>query len=136
MILNVMLSSSLDNLPSVSVAALVIGSGISGLLTAIKLVESGVQPVAVITKSRLSENNSRYAQGGIAAVVPSNTDDSIASHIADTLTAGAGRCRLDAVESILKEGAFAIDDLVKAGVIFDGSDVTHPALAKAPHPAL
>ncbi|MEB3206509.1 MAG: FAD-binding protein, partial [Vampirovibrionales bacterium] len=87
-------------------------------------------PVAVVTKTRLSENNSRYAQGGIAAVVPSNTEDSIAAHVADTLSAGAGRCKPDSVETILREGAMAIDDLLKAGVIFDGSDMTHPHLAK------
>ncbi|MEB3206477.1 MAG: FAD-binding protein, partial [Vampirovibrionales bacterium] len=85
MILIMMHALNSASVASSSVAALVIGSGISGLLTAIKLVEAGVRPVAVVTKTRLSENNSRYAQGGIAAVVPSNTEDSIAAHVADTL---------------------------------------------------
>lgn len=96
----------------------VIGTGISGLFTALKLAEEGLNPL-LITKSTLDESNSRYAQGGIAAVLPQNTADSIDLHVQDTLAAGAGLCDPDAVRSILAEGYPAIADLLAYGVPFD-----------------
>ena len=98
--------------------ALVIGSGISGLFTALKLAEAGVETM-LVTKSAVEENNSRYAQGGIAAVLPSNTGDSIDLHIQDTIKASAGLCDAAAVRSILGEGYEAILDLLDHGVTFD-----------------
>jgi len=97
---------------------LIIGTGISGLFTALKIAESGIS-VVLITKNSLSENNSRYAQGGIAAVLPHNTDDSIELHLQDTLIAGAGLCNEVAVKSILSEGYDAVADLLLMGVDFD-----------------
>ena len=67
---------------------LIIGSGAAGLSLALKLAEK-VQ-VIVLSKSHLSEGSTQYAQGGIAAVF--DEDDSIESHVKDTLTAGAGLC--------------------------------------------
>ena len=96
----------------------VIGTGISGLFTALKLAEEGLRPL-LITKSSLDESNSRYAQGGIAAVLPQNTEDSIEQHAQDTLNAGAGLCDTSAVNSILAEGYPAIEDLLHYGVPFD-----------------
>ncbi|MEB3244630.1 MAG: L-aspartate oxidase [Vampirovibrionales bacterium] len=121
---------ALDNCQTLNARALIIGSGISGLLTAIKLVESGVKPVIVVTKSRLIENNSRYAQGGIAAVLPTNSSDSLEAHVADTLVAGAGQCNEDAVRSILSESADAIEDLIATGVVFDVTDKQEIALTR------
>lgn len=97
---------------------LMIGSGISGLYCAIKLAQQGKR-VLIVTKNALTENNSRYAQGGIAAVLPESDDDSIASHAQDTLVAGAGLCVPVAVESILKDAHEAIADLLLLGVPFD-----------------
>lgn len=100
------------------VPALVIGTGISGLFTAIKLSSYGVKTL-LITKNALTESNSRYAQGGIAAVLPNNPDDSLELHLQDTIRAGAGLCNETASRSILAEGYPAIEDLLEAGVPFD-----------------
>lgn len=98
--------------------AIVIGTGISGLFTAIKLAEEGVETL-LLTKASLDESNSRYAQGGIAAVLPSNLSDSLELHVQDTLDAGAGLSDETAVRSILSEGWDAIEDLLVHGVPFD-----------------
>ncbi len=98
--------------------AVVIGTGISGLFTALKLAEYGISTL-LLTKSSLDEGSSRYAQGGIAAVLPDNTGDSLELHVQDTLQAGAGLCEETAVRSILSEGYAAIEDLLHHGVAFD-----------------
>lgn len=94
---------------------LVVGSGIAGLVAALKL--SKVHDVTLITKSRLAESNTRYAQGGIAAVM--TTDDSVAEHVADTLRAGAGLCNREAVEILCAEGPLRVRELIDLGVAFD-----------------
>ncbi len=109
--------------------ALVIGSGISGLFTALKLSEAGVS-VLLVTKSSLADNNSRYAQGGIAAVLPSNPMDSLELHVKDTLRAGAGLCDEVVVRSILSEGYLAIEDLLNHGVEFDRAQDKELALTR------
>lgn len=98
--------------------ALVVGTGISGLFTALKLAASGIETL-LITKSSLDESNSRYAQGGIAAVLPGNAEDSLSLHFEDTIRAGAGLCNEAAVLSILSDGYAAIEDLLHYGVPFD-----------------
>jgi L-aspartate oxidase len=112
-----------------TVPAIVIGSGISGLFTALKLSEKGVS-VLLITKSALDDTNSRYAQGGIAAVLPESMDDSIELHVQDTLKAGAGLCDESATRSILSEGYPAILDLLAHGVQFDLSKDNQLALTQ------
>jgi L-aspartate oxidase len=97
---------------------IVVGSGIAGLITAIEL--SAQHHVTLVTKAALSESNTRWAQGGIAAAMFS--DDSAADHIADTLTAGAGLCNLAAVEVLCTEGPARIRDLIRFGVAFDQHD--------------
>jgi L-aspartate oxidase len=100
------------------VPALVVGTGISGLFTALKLASHGIQTL-LLTKSALDESNSRYAQGGIAAVLPNNPKDSLELHIQDTIRAGAGLCNVTATRSILSDGYAAIEDLLNYGVPFD-----------------
>ena len=94
---------------------IVVGSGIAGLIAALEL--SREFSVTLVTKSRLAESNTRYAQGGIAAVM--FPDDSVAEHIADTLSAGAGLCNAAAVEALCAEGPQRIRDLIRLGVEFD-----------------
>ena len=93
----------------------VIGSGIAGLIAAVE--GSKTHEVVLVTKSTLSESNTHYAQGGIAAVVAD--DDSIAEHVADTLSAGANYCYEPAVQVLCEEGPQRINDLVRFGVDFD-----------------
>lgn len=97
---------------------LVFGSGIAGLTYILEL--SAAHPalrIALITKATLTESNSYYAQGGIAAAY--HPDDTVAAHVADTLAAGDELCDLNAVQSIVAQGAESIDYLRAQGVAFD-----------------
>jgi L-aspartate oxidase len=103
-----------------STDVLIVGTGVAGLWTALQL--AGKRKVLVVTKASPDESNSRYAQGGIAAVW-SDTDD-FESHVRDTLEAGAGLCRREAVELTVREGPDRVRDLIAAGTVFtrDGND--------------
>ncbi|KEP76077.1 L-aspartate oxidase, partial [Microbacterium sp. SUBG005] len=94
----------------------VVGSGIAGLTAALHAHEAGCR-VTVVTKGALFDTNTRWAQGGIAAVT--NPDDTVASHAADTITAGAGLNDPDAVDVLVGEGPARIAELVARGVGFD-----------------
>ncbi len=95
---------------------LVIGSGISGLILALKV--SGAGSVALVTKRNIEESATYYAQGGIAGVI--GPDDSFSSHIRDTLNAGAGLCHEEVVRTIVEEGPALINELSDLGVSFSG----------------
>ena len=97
---------------------IVVGSGIAGLIAALEV--SREHEVTLVTKAELSESNTRWAQGGIAAAM--FPDDSVAEHVADTLRAGAGLCDLNAVEVLCSEGPARIRDLIRLGVGFDYRD--------------
>ncbi len=103
---------------AIDVDFLVIGSGLAGLNAALRLAEHG--RVAVVTKRNLGDSNTSWAQGGIATVIGS--DDSIETHLADTLAAGAGLCNEAAVRSIVGDGPQAIERLVALGVAFDRNE--------------
>ena len=96
---------------------LVIGGGLAGLRAA-NAVESN-QTVLVVTKDRLRESNSNYAQGGIAGVL--DPDDSFQSHVNDTLVAGGNLCDREIVEMVIREGPRRIEELVRWGTEFDQS---------------
>jgi L-aspartate oxidase len=93
---------------------LVIGSGIAGLFTALKVSEYA--NVILITKKNQSESNTNYAQGGIASVI--DTKDTFEKHIDDTLIAGAGLCNKKAVSILVHEGPDRIYDLIDLGTNF------------------
>ena len=95
---------------------LVIGSGLGGLLAAVRAADAGHR-VVLVTKSVLPESNTRYAQGGIAAAL--FRDDSVDAHVLDTLRAGAGLCDLAAVRVLCTEGPARVRDLIRFGVDFD-----------------
>ncbi len=93
---------------------LVIGSGIAGLSFALKVAQAGT--VTILTKGDRDESATKYAQGGIASVLDAN--DSFASHIEDTLEAGAGLCKPDVVEMVVEGGPERISELIDLGVRF------------------
>ncbi len=94
---------------------LVLGGGIAGLTFALEAALHG--SVLVLTKRGRAEGNTQYAQGGIASVL--GPGDDFDKHIQDTLTAGAGLCRREAVEATVREGPERIRWLLSLGVEFD-----------------
>ena len=102
-------------------SAVIIGSGISGLYAALKLEQQTkfADGILLITKSQLGESNSRYAQGGMVGVLKENKSDSTASHISDTVKAGAGLSELNTVRFISENSDKVIKDLLNFGVEFD-----------------
>ncbi|MEC0206238.1 L-aspartate oxidase [Paenibacillus lautus] len=115
MIPQYLIDFELNDLPVVQTDVIVIGSGIAGLYTAI--MASATQNVLLITKKSLLESNTRYAQGGIAAVTAE--DDSPAYHRQDTLLAGAGLCSSAAVDVLVNEGPVGVQELIRLGTMFD-----------------
>jgi L-aspartate oxidase len=99
---------------------LVIGGGIAGLAFALKAAARGT--VTLITKDRLPESNTAYAQGGIASVW--SPEDSFDAHIEDTLDAGAGLCHRDVVELVVREGPDRIRELIALGTNFSRAEGT------------
>lgn len=96
----------------------IVGSGLAGLSVALHLAQS--RKVAVISKRRVNDGASSWAQGGIAAVLDSG--DTHEEHIADTLTAGAGLCDEGATRYIVEHGREAIEWLIEQGVPFTRDD--------------
>jgi L-aspartate oxidase len=94
---------------------LVIGSGAAGLGFALKVAEHA--RVTVVTKDKVSESNTRFAQGGISSVT--YEPDSFEQHARDTLVCGAGRCDLDAVNLVVRRAPELIRDLIAWGTEFD-----------------
>src|SRR3954470_15585319 len=99
------------------VDALVLGSGVAGLTAAIRAASDGLR-VGVLTKGKLTESATRWAQGGVAAVL-SSEEDSTDLHLADTLAAGAGLCDTDAVRVLVDEGPTRVNELIARGAVFD-----------------
>ncbi len=97
----------------------VVGSGIAGLATAMHARRAGHR-VLLVTKAKVDEGSTRWAQGGIAAAL--SEDDSPAEHLADTMIAGAGLCDPDAVRVLAYEGPAAVRRLVSWGAAFDVDD--------------
>jgi L-aspartate oxidase len=102
---------------------LVLGGGIAGLTFALEAADHG--SVLVLTKRNRVEGSTQYAQGGIASVL--GQDDDVELHVQDTLVAGAGLCKREAVEVTVREGPDQIRWLLSLGVEFDreGPDRLH-----------
>ncbi|GAB4059650.1 L-aspartate oxidase [Catellatospora paridis] len=94
----------------------VIGSGIAGLTAALHLREAGLH-VTVVTKVNIDDGSTRWAQGGIAAVL--DPLDTPAAHARDTLVAGVGLCDPAAVDVLVSEGPTRVRELIKMGAEFD-----------------
>jgi L-aspartate oxidase len=119
---------------------LVLGSGVAGLSAAVRLAapmsSTGDRPsggpglrVGVLTKAELSQSATRWAQGGVAAVLGGD-EDSTDLHLADTLAAGAGLCDTDAVRVLVDEGPSRVHELIAMGAVFDRQPGGALALAR------
>lgn len=97
---------------------LVVGSGVAGLSAAVRAAAQPGVRVGVLTKGPLEQSTTRWAQGGVAAVLGGDPD-STDLHLADTLAAGAGLCDVDAVRVLVEEGPIRVRDLVALGARFD-----------------
>lgn len=96
----------------------VVGSGVAGLTTALRCTAAGLSTV-VVTKARLDDGSTRWAQGGIAAAL--GEGDTPEQHLSDTLVAGAGVCDEEAVRALVTEGPDAVRRLIDTGARFDTS---------------
>ncbi|MFF4315061.1 L-aspartate oxidase [Streptomyces sp. 900105755] len=103
---------------SISADVVVVGSGVAGLTAALRCQAAGLTTV-VVTKARLDDGSTRWAQGGIAAAL--GEGDTPEQHLADTLVAGVGLCDEDAVRILVTEGPGAVRRLIDTGAIFDES---------------
>jgi L-aspartate oxidase len=94
----------------------IVGSGVAGLTAALHARRTG-RTVLLVTKGRVEEGSTRWAQGGIAAVLAD--DDTPEEHLHDTLVAGAGLCDVDAVAALVTEGPDCVRNLIGLGAHFD-----------------
>jgi len=103
------------NTPHIFTDVVVIGAGIAGLRAALEVPPQ--LDVLVVTKDKIQESSSSYAQGGIAGVL--SPEDCFENHIEDTLQAGGGLCDREVVEMVVREAPQQISDLVYWGTNFD-----------------
>ncbi|MGW5788159.1 L-aspartate oxidase [Streptomyces sp. NPDC003757] len=103
---------------AVTADVVVVGSGIAGLTAALRCEAAGLSTV-VVTKARLDDGSTRWAQGGVAAAL--GDGDTPEQHLDDTLVAGAGLCDEEAVRILVTEGPDAVRRLIATGAHFDES---------------
>src|SRR5579871_2471216 len=106
--------SVMDSAPS-QIDFLVVGAGVAGLRAAIDLASAGT--VLVLAKREVTESNTQYAQGGIAAAL--SDEDEISLHLQDTLVAGDGLVNEKAARVLVEEGPERIEELIAWGTQFD-----------------
>ncbi|MFM7069805.1 MAG: FAD-dependent oxidoreductase, partial [Actinomycetes bacterium] len=108
---------------------LVLGSGVAGLSAAVRAAGWFGLRAGVLTKSRLHQATTRWAQGGVAAALSGNPEE-IDLHLADTLAAGAGLCDTDAVRVLVDEGPRRVEELIALGAEFDRDERGNLELAR------
>ena len=96
---------------------IVVGAGIAGLRASVELASAG--RVLCLAKCEVTESNTQYAQGGIAAAL--SDDDEVSLHLEDTLRAGDGLCNQEAARVLVEEGPPRIEELIEWGTEFDRS---------------
>jgi len=104
------------HVPAYRFDLVVLGGGVAGGVAALAAARRGLE-VAVLTKGGLRDGNTRWARGGLAAVL--SPEDSFDSHIADTLKCGRGLCDPEVVERIVTGGPKAVELLISLGAEFD-----------------
>jgi len=108
---------------------LIVGSGIAGLYTSLKLYDKG--EVILLTKGNLKESSTEHAQGGIAVAL--GDKDSPRLHMEDTLKAGANFCDPEAVEVLVTEGPKCVEELIELGTEFDKIEGKYKTTLEAAH---
>lgn len=108
---------------------IIIGSGIAGLFAALKIADAD-NNVTVITKQRLKDSSTNWAQGGIAGILDKTDLDGIDSHIQDTLSSGDGMCDEMVVNEVIRSASDCIHELLKIGVKFEKNKTGEFSLAK------
>lgn len=94
---------------------LVVGAGVAGLRAAIELASAG--SVVVLAKREVTDSNTQWAQGGIAAAL--SDEDEISLHLQDTLQAGDGLCNIEAAKVLVEDAPARIEELIQWGTEFD-----------------
>ncbi|MFI7387414.1 L-aspartate oxidase [Streptomyces sp. NPDC049813] len=112
---------------SVEADVVIVGSGVAGLTAALRCEAAGLTTV-VVTKARLDDGSTRWAQGGIAAAL--GEGDTPDQHLDDTLVAGVGLCDEEAVRTLVTEGPGAVRRLIATGAHFDAADDGELALTR------
>ncbi|MDP7035111.1 MAG: L-aspartate oxidase [Planctomycetota bacterium] len=113
-----LVSCQLNRLWRREIPLLVIGSGVAGLRAAIEAAEE--VDVLVVTKGKVHQSNTRWAQGGIATVL--DQEDSLEAHVADTRQVGAGLVDLSVARKVVAGGPSALEDLLGWGANFDAEE--------------
>jgi L-aspartate oxidase len=117
--------SAREDVPTLDL--LVLGTGVAGLSAAVQAAGRGLR-VGVLTKGALEQATTRWAQGGVAAVLDEDPD-SLDLHLADTLSAGAGLCDVEATRVLVDEGPLRVHQLIALGAMFDRDAEGHFDLA-------
>ena len=112
---------------TVKADVIVIGSGVAGLTAALNLRAQNLS-VLLVTKAKIDEGSTKWAQGGIAAAL--GPGDSPEQHKKDTLVAGAGLCDNTAVDILVTEGPEAVRKLIARGAVFDKSETGEISLTR------
>ena len=107
----------------------IIGSGIAGLFSALKLANNG-HYITIITKQRVKDSSTNWAQGGIAGILDKTNSEGKEAHIRDTLQSGDGLCNEAVVRDVIEQAAECINELVNIGVNFEKGDDGEFKLAK------
>src|ERR1700729_3939437 len=104
----------MKNLPS-ETDFIVVGAGIAGLRASVEVASAG--RVLCLAKREVTESNTQYAQGGIAAAL--SDEDEVGLHLEDTLKAGDGLVNEEAARILVEEGPHRIEELIEWGTEFD-----------------
>ena len=111
MIPRYLINFDLTKLKTIYTDFLIVGSGIAGLYTSLKIYDKG--EVILLTKGSLKESSTEHAQGGIAVAL--GDKDSPYLHMEDTLKAGANFCDPEAVKILVTEGPKCVEELIELG---------------------
>ena len=117
----------LRQIPAYRFDVVVLGSGAAGSVAALAAASGGAA-VALVAKASLEESNTRYAQGGVAAVL--DAADTLEAHLEDTLSVACGLSEHEVARAVIEGGPSAIERLLSLGAAFDRGPDGHIALSR------